>query len=390
MSFWSSRYEKDSRPIFMSASKTKPSKRHPERGNRALRFVDRYVGIPLAFGLGLLRRKRGRLPEDDVRTAAFLQTAAIGDTVLSSGIIKDFKKTHPHSHITFFTGSSNYEAAGLISGVDTIIKLPIKNPLKALKLIRRSGTFDIWFDLGPWPRFNAALSFFARAKTTVGFQTEGQYRHYPYDVAIKHSPLKHEIDNYRSLLKGIGISDAAALPTLNIDAGPIQKKQIVIHLFPGGSRAYLKEWEESRWVELIALFTDKGYTVFLTGAASDRERASAIKARVPDPDQVFVVAGSLTLRKVAELLSSSQLTISVDTGIMHLASALGCNLISLHGPTSPKRWGPLNNNAIHLYGDRNCSPCINLGFESNCDDPKCMTAISVEEVFAAANRLLHS
>jgi ADP-heptose:LPS heptosyltransferase len=373
----------------MSASRSKNSKRHPERGNRALRFVDRYVGIPLTFGLGLLRHKRGHLPEHDVRSAAFLQTAAIGDTILSSAIVKDFKKRHPHSRITFFTGSSNYEAAGLIPGVDTIIKLPIKSPLKALKLIRRTGTFDIWFDLGPWPRFNAVLSYFARSGISVGFQTENQYRHYPYDVAVKHSPLKHEIDNYRSLLKGIGVSDTAGLPALNIAAGPIQKKQIVIHLFPGGSRSYLKEWEESRWIELIAQFAGQGYTVFLTGAASDMERASAIKARMPDPGRVSVVAGSLTLRKVAELLSSSQLTISVDTGIMHLASALGCNLISLHGPTSPKRWGPLNNNAIHLYGVTTCSPCLNLGFESNCDDPKCMAAISVEEVFAAANRLLH-
>ncbi len=374
----------------MSAKKNENIEHHPERGNRALRFVDRYIGIPLTFGLGLLRRKRGHLPEHDVRSVAFLQTAAIGDTVLSSAIVGDFKKRHPHSRITFFTGSSNYEAAGLIPGVDTIIKLPLKSPLKAVKLIRQSGTFDIWFDFGPWPRFNAVLSSFARSGITVGFETENQYRHYPYDVAIKHSPLKHEIDNYRSLLRGIGISDAAGLPALNIDAGTIQKKQIVIHLFPGGSRSYLKEWEESRWIELIALFADKGYTVFLTGAALDRERALAIKARVPVSGRVFVVAGSLTLRKVAELLSCSQLTISVDTGIMHVASALGCNLISLHGPTSPKRWGPLNKNAIHLCGGTSCSPCLSLGFESNCDDPKCMTDISVEEVFAAANRLLHS
>jgi len=374
----------------MSANKSKNSKRHPERGNRVLSFADRYVGIPLTFCLGLLKRKRGHLAKHDVKSAAFLQTAAIGDTVLSSAIVKDFKKKHPHSRITFFTGSSNYEAAGLIPGVDTIIKLPIKSPLKALKLVRRSGTYDVWIDFGPWPRFNAVLSYFARSGITVGFQTENQYRHYPYDVAVKHSSQKHEVDNYRSLLRGIGISDAAGLPALNINAGPIQKKQIVIHQFPGGSRSHLKEWQESRWIELIALFVDKGYTVFLTGAASDRERASAIKARVPDSGRVFVVAGSLTLRKVAELLSSSQLTISVDTGIMHLASALGCNLISLHGPTSPKRWGPLNNNAVPLYGGTSCSPCLSLGFESNCDDPQCMNAISVEEVFAAADRFLHS
>lgn len=373
----------------MSAHKSKRIKRHPERGNRALRFVDRYAGIPLAFGLGLMRRKRGRCPDGDVRNAAFLQTAAIGDTVLSSAIIQDFKTRHPHSRITFFTGASNYEAAGLVQGVDMIIKLPVKNPFKALKLIRQAGRFDIWIDFGPWPRLNALFSYFANAGTAVGFRTKHQHRHYPYDVAVQHSPRKHEIDNYRALLQGIGISGTAGLPALNIEACPVQEKQIVMHMFPGGSRSYLKEWKEQRWIELIALFADKGYTVYLTGAAPDREKASVMKARVPNSDRVFVVAGSRTLREVAELLSSSQLVISVDTGIMHVASALGCNLISLHGPTAPKRWGPLNKNSIALYNGERCSPCLSLGFESSCRDPQCMNAISVDEVLAAASRLLN-
>lgn len=373
----------------MSAHKSKHIKRHPERGNRTLRLVDRYAGIPLVFGLGLIRFKRGRCLDGDVRNAAFLQTAAIGDTVLSSAIIQDFKTRHPHSRITFFTGSSNYEAAGLIAGVDTVIKLPVKHPLKALKLIRQWGRFDVWIDFGPWPRLNAIFSYFANAELTVGFRTENQHRHYAYDVAIQHSSRKHEVDNYRALLKGIGISTTAGLPALNIKACPVREKQIVMHLFPGGSRSYLKEWTEHCWIELIALFADKGYTVYLTGAAPDREKASAIKARVPNSGRVLVVAGTQTLREVAELLSSSQLVISVDTGIMHVASALSCNLISLHGPTSPERWGPLNRNAIPLQGVTNCSPCLSLGFESTCSDPKCMNAISVKEVFAAANRLLN-
>jgi ADP-heptose:LPS heptosyltransferase len=389
MNFLSSPQKKDLKQIFMSADKNKKIIHHPERGNRALKFFDRYAGIPLALGLGLLRRKQIPLPGQDVRRAAFLQTAAIGDTVLSSAVVQDLKKAWPHAEVTFFTGSSNYETAGLIPGIDSIIKLPIKTPLSARKLIRQAGTFDIWIDFGPWPRLNAILSCFAQAGITVGFETKDQYRHYAYDVTVKHSSHRHEIENYRALLKGFGISDTANAPMLNIEARPKRAKQIVMHMFPGGSRSYLKEWPEHRWAALITTFVDQGYTVFLTGAAPDQARATAVKNRVKGADRVFIVAGSQTIREVAELLSASQLTISVDTGIMHLASALGCNLISLHGPTSPKRWGPLNNNAVPVQGGASCSPCLSLGFESKCDDPKCMAAISVEEVYAAATRLLH-
>jgi ADP-heptose:LPS heptosyltransferase len=388
MNFLSSRQKKDLKQIFMSADKNKKTARHPERGNRTLKFFDRYAGIPLAMGLGLLRRKQPPLPGLDVRRAAFLQTAAIGDTVLSSAVVQDFKKAWPHAEVTFFTGSSNYETAGLIPGIDSIIKLPIKTPLSARKLIRQAGPFDIWIDFGPWPRLNAVLSFFANAGITVGFETRDQYRHYVYDVTVKHSSHRHEIENYRALLKGFGISDTASAPMLNIEARPKRAKQIVVHMFPGGSRSFLKEWPEHHWVALITTFADQGYTIFLTGAPADRERAAAIKDRIRGAEGVHVVAGSQTIRETAELLSASQLTISVDTGIMHVASALGCNLISLHGPTSPERWGPLNSNAVPVQGGASCSPCLSLGFESKCDDPKCMAALSVEEVYAAATRLL--
>jgi ADP-heptose:LPS heptosyltransferase len=373
----------------MSADKNKKIIRHPERGSSTLRFVDRYAGIPLALGLGLLRRRPKPRSGRELRRVAFLQTAAIGDTVLSSAIVQDLKKAWPHARVTFFTGSSNYETAGLIPGIDTIIKLPIKAPLSACTLVRQAGPFDAWIDFGPWPRLNAILSCFANAGITVGFETNGQYRHYPYDVTVKHSSHRHEIDNYRELLKSVGISGAASAPALNIEAPPKQGKQIVMHMFPGGSRSYLKEWPEHRWAELITIFADQGYTIFLTGGPPDRERAAAIKNRIRNAEGVHIVAGSQTMREAAELLSASQLTISVDTGIMHVASALGCNLVSLHGPTSPKRWGPLNKNAISVEGGARCSPCLSLGFESRCDDPKCMNAISAEEVYAAATRLLH-
>jgi ADP-heptose:LPS heptosyltransferase len=380
---------KDWKRTFMS-EKTAFNERHPERGNRLLKFIDRYAGIPIVAALGLVKGRRKAATDNNIGTAAFLQTAAIGDTILSSAIVQDLKKAFPRVHITLFTGASNYDIACMLPGIDKVVKLPIANPLEAIRLIRSSGAFDVWIDLGPWPRLNALYSFFALSSLSVGFRTPHQYRHALYDIAVPHSSQRHELDNYRALLQAVGISSTNSFPSVTVDAMTLMPNNVVMHLFPGGSRFFLKEWTDSRWIEVIDQLTGKGMTVSLTGTPGNRERALALKARVRDGDKVDVVAGSCSLRDVARLLAASRLTISVDTGIMHLASALHCNLISLHGPTSPKRWGPLNDNAIALSSTMPCVPCLSLGFESNCSRAACMEDITVDQVLSAVGKFLPS
>jgi heptosyltransferase I len=372
------------------SGKTRVNELHPERGNRLLKFIDRYAGIPIVAVLGLVKRRRNAVVEKSIITAALLQTAAIGDTILSSAIVQDLKKAFPRVHITLFTGASNYDIACMLPGIDNVVKLPIAKPLEAIRLIRSSGAFDVWIDLGPWPRLNALFSFFALCSLSVGFRTPHQYRHALYDIAVPHSSQRHEIDNYRALLQAMNVRSTTSLPSVTVDAITPMPNNVVMHLFPGGSRFFLKEWSDSRWIEVIDQVTGKGMTVSLTGTAGNRERALALKAQVRDGDKVDVVAGSCSLRDVARLLAASRLTISVDTGIMHLASALHCNLVSLHGPTSPKRWGPLNDNAIALSSTMPCVPCLSLGFESNCSRAACMEDITVDQVLSAVGKFLPS
>lgn len=359
-----------------------------ERNNNVLRFIDRYFGIPLIFILGFFKKKQSDIPP--IKSIALLKTAAIGDTVLLEAIIRDIKKTFYNVRIVFFVGSSNYEVAKIItegfSNID-VVKLPIKNPLKAILTVRQYD-FDVWLDFGAWPRLNALLSFFANAKFKVGFKTENQYRHYIYDVVVEHSKEIHELFNYKHILSKIGIY-GANLPQIRVVTN-VKKdaKLIVIHMFPGGSRSYLKEWPESYWVQLINHLTSKGYSIALTGATADRDHALRVYNRCERRELIEVVAGKLPLKDVTLLLNKSCLVISVNTGIMHLASALNCNLVALHGPTSSKRWGPLNKNSIAISSPLPCSPCLNLGFEYGCNENRCMKAISVKTVIKATENFL--
>ncbi len=370
---------------------TANTKHHPERANARLKLIDRTAGIPLVYVLGLMKRftRNRRSVPAPVKKAAVLQTAAIGDTVLSSALVQDIRRAYPACFITFFTGGSNYDTALLIPGIDRVVKLSVTRPLESIRSIRDAGCFDLWIDCGPWPRLNAVFSFFSRAAVTVGFRTRGQHRHYGYDLVVQHSSSHHELDNYRSLLKAAGIP-AGSMPVLSANAPRDKNRSIVVHMFPGGSRSYLKVWPEEHWRELVTRFLEDGFEILLTGAEANRGQAESFRNSLARKEQVTVLAGKTSLSETVHVLAAARLVVSVDTGIMHIASAIGANLVSLHGPTSPQRWGPLNANAIAVSVSRSCSPCISLGFDSSCQDPQCMIQLRVDDVYGAANRLLQS
>jgi len=354
-----------------------------ERGNRRLRFLDRMVGIPLLFMLGLFKRKKSR-PERFSRIA-LLKTAAIGDTVLISAIVRDIKQAWPDAHVTFFCGSSNHDAAQLLLDVDEVILVPVAKPLKALNMMRRS--FDVMIDFGQWPRLDALLAGLCGAGFTIGFNTLGQYRHYLFDAAVNHDAGLHELDNFRNLLTPLGI-EGQAMPVIPHNSGVRDPKLLVIHMFAGGLRAHQKAWPKQEWLQLMDGFLLKGYRLVLTGSAANRPDAMGLAQRVSKPGQLHVAAGELNLAGLVDLLTTASLLITVNTGVMHLAAALHCPLVALNGPTAVGRWGPVGPTAIALQSPRSCSPCLNLGFEYACPGDYCMREISLDLVQNACEEIL--
>lgn len=346
-----------------------------ERNNRLLKILDRYAGIPIIFFLGLFK-SNNHIPSN-LKNIGILATAAIGDTLIMSGAINSIKKKYPESKITLYCGASNYEISKLLNNIDNVEKLPIKNVFKAKKILQEN-TYDIWIDFGPWPRLNAILSYFAKSHYKIGFNTEGQYRHFIYDNFVRHSTIIHEYENYCNLLSLIEINEFEK-PNLMLSSFIAKDENyVVFHLFAGGSKAQLKHLPLEVWDKLANFIIQKGYKIYLTGAPSDFDKIDAFVSS--SNNDMVNMAGKLSIEETAQLLDGAKLVVSIDTGIMHLASVLNCNLIAIHGPTSPTRWGPLSDKAHCVYLNKSCSPCISLGFESKCTNNTCMTDISVNNI----------
>lgn len=359
-----------------------------ERGNPALRFFDQYLGPVLLlilkpfFGL---KRKRPR----QIQRIGILKSAAIGDTLLLSAILQDLKKWNPNLHITLFVGGSNESFAKLLSGVDEVQRLPLTKPWKAVSLIRHKK-LDVMIDFDSWPRISALFTALSGAQYRMGFQTPGQYRHFLYDQVVPHLNTIHELENYRSLLRALNIPVGSAPQSLNHSW---QKERtgnhIVFHLWPGGTKSHLKEWAFQNWQMLAEkILSQEKCQILLTGGPGDSSRNEEFLQSLPTSlRSSFKNVSGTTFAQTLLTLQSSRLVISVNTGIMHVAAALGTPTVGLHGPTNPIRWGPVGVRTRAVLSQQAGAGSLNLGFEYP-DDINRMNGLSVEEVFQASQELL--
>jgi heptosyltransferase-1 len=124
----------------------------------------------------------------------------------------------------------------------------------------------------------------------------------------------------------------ALAPALQVDAMPNRRYVVAIH----ATSREGKLWPEERWIALLAGFRDAGLVALLPfGSEPERERSERIARRVPDA----IVPPRQSLSSLASILSGAELAVGVDTGLTHLAAALGTPVVALFTETDPSRAG---------------------------------------------------
>lgn len=349
------------------------------------RLVDRAAGSPVLWLLGALRRRRS-LPQAPQRFG-LMMFETIGDTLLASTLIASIRAAIPAADLTVFCSRGNRPALALVEGISHVVEVPLTRPLAAIAAVR-SVPVDVMIDIGQWPRWYALLCALARSRSTIGFATPGQARHYAFDAAVPHRADVHEIQNFQALLAPLRVRPlppAAALRTVGAPPPAIAAAApyVVVHPWASGFRHASREWPLARWSELIARITVRGHSVLVSGGPSDRAQAAAlVQACAGLP--VSSIAGAVSLAELAAVLRSAAGVVAVNTGTMHLAALLDVPLVALHGPTSRRRWGPTGARSVALApADGAGCEFLHLGFEYPAAAVDCMERISVDEVFAA-------
>jgi heptosyltransferase-2 len=151
----------------------------------------------------------------------------------------------------------------------------------------------------------------------------------------------------------------------------------VIAMMPGAEYGPAKCWPHEYFSELATRLHDSGYDVWVLGSVKD---AAAGEAIATDGTAVNL-CGRTSLEDVIDLLGCTEQAISNDSGLMHIAAAVGTRVHGIYGSSSPAFTPPLTRSRhIHSLG-LECSPC----FERQCPlgHLRCLRELSVDRVYEA-------
>jgi len=171
---------------------------------------------------------------------------------------------------------------------------------------------------------------------------------------------------------GTTLPEALPAPRLRVDASQINAarerfgiREPYAVLCPGAEYGPAK-----RWPYFAQLAQRIGMPVVILGSANDREAAAGI----PGKD----LAGRTTLDEAIVLIAGAAVVVSNDSGLMHVAAALGRPQVALFGSSSPEHTPPANANARVLWLHIECSPCF--ARECPLGHFRCMREMSVDQV----------
>lgn len=134
----------------------------------------------------------------------------------------------------------------------------------------------------------------------------------------------------------------------------------VAAIMPGAEYGPAKCWPLDHFAGTARALADLGYRVWVLG--SERDRAAGAHIRRGSGGAVVNLCGRTRLEDAVDLLALARHAVTNDSGLMHVAAAVGCHVIGLFGSTSPERTPPLTERRSILYLGLECSPC----FERQC------------------------
>jgi heptosyltransferase-2 len=229
-----------------------------------------------------------------------------------------------------------------------------------------SGRFDQAIVL-PNSFKSALVPWWAGAAVRTGWQGESRF-------VVLNDRRRLDKERYPLMIErfmALGLAPNAALPqplpvpVLQADPDNVERllgthnlttQGGVTVLCPGAEYGPAKQWPAAHFAEVARHAVADGQQVWLIGSPKDRAISADIAAQVPTG--IVNLAGITTLLEALDLLSLAEVVVSNDSGLMHVACALGRRVIAVFGSTSHAFTPPLGESAVVVREDLACSPCF--------------------------------
>ena len=366
-----------------------------------------------------------------------VKLSAVGDVIHTLPSLAALRRCYPDADISWVVEEA---AADLLTGNPDLnrvivsgrkrwvqglrlgrIAAPLREMLAFFKEIRRRP-YDLVIDFHGLLK-SAAIVLLSGGRRKLGYDSLQEGSGLFYNEKIPEQMGKHAVDRYLDFVRYLAGDpngrNAACLkgpPVFSIAVGETEQRRIAALLDEhkeilnvadnrgGGTQAggrrepqtgkpfiavnpvalwETKLWEDEKFAELCDhIRQELGIGIILTG--SDAGPLERIRGQMKT--EAVNLGGRTTLRELACLYSQATLLVTTDSGPMHLAAAMGTPVVALFGPTNPARTGPYGPGHRVIRRALSCAPCL----RKRCDNPRCMTEISVKEVFDELKKVLRT
>lgn len=323
-----------------------------------------------------------------------VRTDRIGDVVLTLPLARIIKKYYPGCKITFLVRKYTASLVENHPFIDNVLVLNESSGKPSVgenvKMIA-DGKFDSCVVVHPTFKI-ALIIFLSRIRERIGTG----YRWYSFlftGKIFQHRKYaeRHELEFNVQLLEHLGIKEEVSRETVEFDLKPaetdVEKVSrvlreegagnsgniIIIHPGSGGSAVDLPEEKFRELAELLS--AKSNVEIFLTGSENERELCERIKSS----DKIKNFAGRFSLGELTALISMSGFFISNSTGPLHIAAALGKNVVGFYPKITAcltERWGPYSGKSVVFKPKIECSDCT----REQCEKLRCMNSIEMSEV----------
>ncbi|MBI1939525.1 MAG: glycosyltransferase family 9 protein [Ignavibacteriales bacterium] len=331
--------------------------------------------------------------KESIKKILIIKLRGIGDVVLSTIVLDNLRSDFPDAEIDYLTEAPSKPGLEGLPQINNVILLP-KDFFQRVKLIReiRRNCYDLVIDFYSNPA-TAQITFLSGAKYRAGFPYRGRkyaYNFFGPDKRNKvHSALLH-----LQMLDAIGVSSTAydLYYYVNEDDKSFvnywlennsPKNHSLFGLSPSGGWNS-KKCDPEKFAE-IGLSISEKYNIkgLIVWGKSDYDDALKIKELMGG--KVFI-APATTIRQMAAFISECKFLIANDSGPMHISTAIGTPVLSLHGPTDPRLQGPFG--AKHEWVNLDELDCIMCNLLECPINHECFKDLPVKRVLDKVELLI--
>lgn len=236
---------------------------------------------------------------------------------------------------------------------------------------------------------SALIPFFADIALRTGFVGESRYGLLNLVHKLDKTKLPLMAERYAQLAEQPGVELPRPLPAVRLRIDPINTARTTARLeldrsrpvavfCPGAEYGSAKRWPVRHFAALARTLVQRGYAVWLVG--SNKDAAAGEEIRAKSGNLCSNLCGKTDLAAAIDLMSCAKLVVSNDSGLMHVAAALGKPLVALYGSSSPAHTPPLLETARIARIEIECSPCY--ARECPLGHFKCMNDLLPQQVLA--------